>query len=237
MEKMSISELAEVFSEPAIGKTYRHFKGAEYLVLDRIPDGENDGEITIVYQNVKTLQRFTRTLSSWKSMAQVPRFTEMLDNQDKKAWHSPTDREIAFQTAMEELAKSAFPGAPEFKTLKGDGFHLGDLKELNSTLEGQDPTVSTCITVKNLKRDIKFQTYVRKEIISAKVLESSDIDGFGETISGVLIGYIYGPKQESGKVVEHSGVVNEDYLIRGEGYIKIMSKEKFEAKYKLEVPF
>lgn len=247
MEKMTQKELEEAFIDPKIGKTYRHFKGQEYLVVDRIPDGENDGEITIVYQNVRTHQRFTRSLSSWKSMAQAPRFTEVLGTQDNKAWHSSPDateieenlkaREIAFQEAMQALANSAFPDVPEFKTIKGDGFHLGDLKELTSTLDKQDSTAGICVTAKRLKRDLEFKTYIRKEIISAKVLEISDVDGEGQTIGGKSVGFIWAPKQESGKVVEHSGIIGEDYLVLGEGYIKIMNKEKFEAKYKLEVPF
>ena len=85
------------------------------------------------------------------------------------------------------------------------------------------------------------ENFVPTEVVKARVLLQGDMDGICDyTLPTANIDqryYILAPKKEGGKVKRQFGIPGEDYLILGEGFAKIVSKEKFELKYKHEIPF
>lgn len=229
--KNTISELADMFAEPVVGKTYEHFKGGQYKVVDKIPDGEKDGETTVIYENITTGQKFTRSLTSWNSKAEVERFKPV-----------KTFMDFLVGKELEAMVENSFPswGVRPLNVNLGAADKIVEdfMKEIygNKNVIQNDADMLVFKTNQekpDIVRNTKFNSYVRKEIVSAKVLDSEDIDRFGKTIDSVHIGFVLGPRQKDGRVVEHSGVIGEDYLLQGDGFIKVVSKAKFEEKYKL----
>jgi hypothetical protein len=108
-------------------------------------------------------------------------------------------------------------------------------KRVQDILEEQREKASS-IYVKKETPDT--QNFVPTKVIEARVLLQGDIDGVCDYIGHIdQRYYILAPKKEGGRVKRQFGIPGEDYLILGEGFAKIVSKEKFEAKYKHEIPF
>lgn len=81
------------------------------------------------------------------------------------------------------------------------------------------------------KEDTVTQKYVRKEVVEAKRVTVSDCQFIRSEF------FVLAPKKLGGKVKNQKAKPKLDYLIIGEGYAKVVSKETFEEKYKLEIPF
>lgn len=115
-----------------------------------------------------------------------------------------------------------------------------NLNKINQEFQLEGERVQTLAELLNVKKETSdTQNFVPTEVVKARVLLQGDMDGVCDyTLPTGNIDqryYILAPKKEGGKVKRQFGIPGEDYLILGEGFVKIVSKEKFELKYKHEI--
>ena len=211
-----------------------------------VENGKND---TVSIDGEKSVVERART-NMWGDLATGPRpeKTILRDvvKDENKADLKYSDLSFPDEKTVDQINQMLSDIREDLETSKPnkDGFSFfsdvvgvtrEDLHKINQEFEAvSEPRFMTTAEQEFFKRLEKdktdFKNYVSKEVIEARLLAEEDIDGFETSVTPLgheeLEKFIIAPKKEGGRVKRQFGIPGEDYLVLGEGFAKIVSKEK-----------
>lgn len=218
-----------------VGTLYKHYKGGIYQVIDKVVDSEEAGETTIIYQDTITKQKYSRPFKNWFTKVQtesgiVERFTEHNSREEE---NNPL---AGFLIDMGLIPLSNKTNSKESFTewLDKKGYDIVKDKKLNTKLKEEQKRLEDTLQKRREEAE-NFQYYVPSKKILAKKVADADLEGVILNEFGDNLFYLVGPRKKDGKVINFEAAVG-DYIIQGDGWINVVDKEKFEKKYKLEMP-